>query len=508
MTPDERRAPSWGARTRRRREQRGRNRRSLALTLLAVVPGAGLTRTRYRVLGWSLLGLLTAAVATTVALVLVQGPRALLGSALKIAVDPTLLLVTATILVAVALVWVATIVLTHLATRPPEADTLARTGMQLFTAAMCVLVVLPFAKAVSYVGIQRDVITTVASGTVMRPSTSTATPHAAAEDPWADTPRVNMLLLGSDAGNDRTGLRTDSMVIASTDTKTGATVLISLPRNLERVPFPQSNPLHRLYPDGYYCPERGVGNECLLNATWAEAVNHKDLFGTDPNPGLTTIRGVLEQITGLTIDDTTIIDLAGFESLVNAMGGVEVNNTERLPINGYHTSSGGVAGIEGWIEPGFQRLNGHQALWYARSRLLSDDYSRMRRQRCLIGAIVDQVNPTTMLSKYPQLAQVAKENITTDVSIRDLPAWVDLVERMQKGGIRSLTFTFDVVNVARPDFTKMRKLVRSAIATPAPVTPPSTTSTKPTTPPKTSTPTTPPTRAPDSETAVDVKAAC
>lgn len=317
-------------------------------------------------------------------------------------------------------------------------------------------------------------------------------------------PRVNMLLLGSDAGADRTGLRTDSMVIASTNTKTGATVLISLPRNLERVPFPPSNPLHRLYPNGYHCPERGVGNECLLNATWAEAVGHKDLFGTDPNPGLTTIRGVLEEITGLTIDDTTIIDLAGFESLVDAMGGVEVNNTERLPINGYHTSRG-VAGIEGWIEPGFQKLDGHRALWYARSRLLSDDYSRMRRQRCLIGAIVDQVNPATMLSKYPQLAQVAKQNITTDVAISELPAWVDLVERMQKGGIRSLTFTFDVINVARPNFDKMRALVQDAINPPTPVTPPTTSGTTPTTPP---TPKAPATRAPDTGTAVDVKSAC
>jgi len=506
MTPDERRTPSTGARTRRRREQRGSNRRSLGLTLLAVVPGAGLTRTRYRALGWSLLGLLAAAVVAVAALVFVRGPRALLSSALKVAVDPTLLGVTAAVIALVGLVWVGTIVLTHVATQQPHTDTLARLGMRLFTAALCVLVVLPLAKAVSYVGIQRDVISTVASGTTIRKSTSTATPQVAAEDPWAKTPRVNMLLIGSDAGNDRIGLRTDSMVIASTDTKTGATVLISLPRNLERVPFPKSNPLHQIFPDGYHCPERGVGNECMLNATWQEALDHKALFGSDPNPGLTTIRGVLEEITGLTMDDTTIIDLAGFESLVDAMGGVKVNNTERLPINGYHTSSGGVAGIEGWIEPGSQRLNGHQALWYARSRLLSDDYSRMRRQRCLIGAIVNQVNPATMLGKYPELAQVAKDNIKTDVSIGDLPAWVDLVQRIQKGGIRSLTFTYDVVNVARPDFDKMRKLVQDAINPPAPVTPPTTAPTKPTTPPTTSTVS--PTRPPDSETAVDVKAAC
>ena len=75
---------------------------------------------------------------------------------------------------------------------------------------------------------------------------------------------------------------------------------------------------------------------------------------------------------------------------------------------------------------------------------------------------------------------------------------------MQKGGIRSLTFTFDVINVARPDFTKMRTLVRDALNPPARVTPPSTT--RPVTPP--TTPATSPTGPPETGTAVDVKAAC
>ena len=44
------------------------------------------------------------------------------------------------------------------------------------------------------------------------------------------------------------------MVVASINPQTGSTVLISMPRNLERAPIPVSNPLHALYPNGYYCP--------------------------------------------------------------------------------------------------------------------------------------------------------------------------------------------------------------------------------------------------------------
>ena len=368
--------------------------------------------------------------------------------------------------------------------------------------------------------IQRDVVSTVFTGPALgglTPSAQqTATPEPQAPDPWADVKRVNLLLLGSDAGSDREGTRTDSMVEVSIDPQTGTAVLISIPRSLERAPFPTSNPLHKLYPNGYYCPGATPGNECLINAVWSVAEDNKSLFKNDPNPGLTTIRDVIGEVTGLHVDYSTVIDLAGFQNLVDAMGGVTVNVTERLPVEGYHTSSGGVAGINEWIEPGRQKLDGYHALWYARSRLLSDDFSRMRRQRCLIGALLDQVNPVGMLAQYPQLAQVAKQNVATDIPVAQLPAWVDLVQRIQKGSITSLTFTSDNISPANPNYAKMREMVQAAIqpaaatTTPSPSTttaPP--TSTKTTSPKSskstTSSPTTTPTVAGG---VVDVRNAC
>ncbi|MEP6797172.1 MAG: LCP family protein, partial [Lapillicoccus sp.] len=407
MTGHERQPAPLGARTRRRRELKRQGRRSLGLTALAIVPGAGLTRTRFRAIGWTLLGLIALTLVALAVTAFVRGPRAILDTALRIAITPSLLIAVAGVAIAAGLVWIVSIVLTHRASEPAGADPISKFGLRLFTAALCGLVALPVVQVVRYASIQRDVVSTVfaESPVVSVPGvTQTAKPDQQQEDAWKNIPRVNMLLIGSDAGDDRTGLRTDSMVVASIDTKSGLTTLVSLPRNLERVPFPTDSPLHAYFPRGYYCPERGVGNECLLNAVWNEALGHKDLFPGDPKPGLTTLKAVISEITGLHLDYSTIIDLAGFQSLVDAMGGVTVNVTERLPINGYHTTSGGVAGIEGYIEPGRQKLDGFHALWYARSRLLSDDYSRMRRQRCLVGALLDQVNPTTMLAKYPQLA--------------------------------------------------------------------------------------------------------
>ncbi len=81
--------------------------------------------------------------------------------------------------------------------------------------------------------------------TTRRERKGAARPNSKASDPWKGIPRVNLLLLGSDAGKDRTGVRTDSMMVASINTKTGNTVLIGLPRSLQKVPFPESNPLHQ-----------------------------------------------------------------------------------------------------------------------------------------------------------------------------------------------------------------------------------------------------------------------
>ncbi|MDQ6896944.1 MAG: LCP family protein [Actinomycetota bacterium] len=520
MSTDGAGASPVGARTRRLSALRRQRRRSIIHTALALIPGAGLLGTRYRRLGYVMLALLVAMVLGTTFFVLAKGA---VSAALNVAVRPDALLTVAGLAAVGALVWIFSIILTHRGTAPKRADPQTRLGLRLFTAFICLLVALPMAQVVRYSLIQRDVVSTVFTGQGMKSLTPsaqvTASPDAQAVDPWEGVERVNLLLIGSDAGDDRIGVRTDSMVEASINPATGDAVLISIPRSLERAPFPASNPLHAMYPDGYYCPNAKPGDECLINAVWALAEENKTLFKNNPNPGLTTIRDVIGEVTGLHVDYSTVIDLAGFQSLVQAMGGVTVNVTERLPIEGYHTSNGGIAGVEGYIEPGRQTLDGYHALWYARSRLLSDDFSRMRRQRCLIGALIDQVNPVTMLSKYPDLANVAKNNVSTDLQVSQLPAWVDLVQRVQKGSITSLTFTTDNISPANPNFAKIRQMVQNAIQAPAattgvspttsapasPIPTPTTTPTTTSKAPETTSPTTTPTV---SGGAVDVRTAC
>lgn len=426
--------------------------RFFGLTALStVLPGAGLIPTRRRPLG---LALLLGALLLGSLAVFYAWRRGFVVAALDLAVRPGMLVMLVVATAVAALLWCAGILLTARETAPRGPGRGWRTA---FATLCCLLVLAPAANAVRYLTIQHDVITVLTGDNDSEEEEANA---------WAGQPRVNVLLLGSDAGDDRIGVRTDSMMVASIDTETGDAVLFGLPRNLEHAPIPSSNPLSTLWPNGYDC-----GDECLLNGVWTLATDHADLFPGDDNPGLTTTRDVIGEILGLPIHRTLVVNLRGFQALVNAMGGVDINVRERVCVscklvNGRIVFTGGE---ERWIEPGLQHLDGYHALWYARSRAGSDDFSRMRRQRCVTGAILNQADPIALLRNYPALAEVVKDNVTLDIPTSELPAWAELVGTLQdQGSIRSLPITNKVVRVANPDYDKIRELVQAAINPPEP----------------------------------------
>ncbi|AXH96296.1 LCP family protein [Ornithinimicrobium avium] len=460
------------------REGRGRTLgRALWLTALsALVPGAGLIGTRRRRLGLLIVSLL---VLGTVALALVVRHNGLTATALETAADSRLLRTVLWCLLAGTLVWVAAIALTALTSRPRRSTGGQRAVLAVFTAVLCLAVSAPAALAVRYVDSHLAAMDKVfarppSSPDGVEPTSALGPP----DDPWADLPRVNVLLLGSDAAEAREGTRTDTMIVASIDTHTGDSVLFSVPRNLQKVPFPRDSPLHQLFPNGYDC-----GNQCLMNAVWTladlTAEEHPDWFAGDPDPGLTATREVLETVLGLPIQHTVIVNLDGFADLVDAIGGVLVTVKDPIPINGrtFTNAQGNIqldtsSKVE-WLQPGTQRLTGKQALGYARSRVTTDDYDRMRRQRCIVAAVVHQVEPMTLLQRYPQIIGAVGDNVVTDIPRQDLPTWAELTLLVQGATMKSLPFTESNTDTVDPNFSDIRARVWEAIhpAPEAPATP-------------------------------------
>ncbi len=472
-----------------------------------VVPGAGLLRTSWRVLGWVLLLSFLAALAVVGYRVLSVG--SLVTAVLDLAVDPGALQGLAVVVMVGTVLWVGSIVLTAERSWPRRARR-GRAGRTVFVLAACLLVTVPSAVAVRYLYVQAGLVTDVfaAGGSPAPVGTSSPGPVPTADtNPWAGIPRVNLVLLGSDAGPDRTGVRTDSMMVVSIDTRTGDTLLIGIPRNLENVPIPADNPLHALYPNGYDC-----GDQCLMNAIWTLADGRPDLFPGVPNPGRTSTVQVLGAVTGLDLGPSVVVDLAGFQQLVDAMGGVEINATQRVCIACHSGPDGSIlwsTSKREWIEPGLQHMDGYHALWYARSRAGNDDFSRMRRQRCVAGALLEQADPVTLFARYPRIAAAVRSNVSVDIPTAQLRAWVELVQRIQAAhSIRSLPLTSDVINPADPDFAAIRRLVQSALTPPTPGPTASADGSGSPSPSATPTGTAPASPTPDPSQALDLAATC
>lgn len=273
--------------------------------------------------------------------------------------------------------------------------------------------------------------------------------------------RYNVALFGSDAGKGRTGVRPDSLSIVSIDAKTGRSVTIGVPRNMENAPFPEGSAMASVYPKGFNC-----GDECLINAVYQAGEEHKELFSGSVPAGVQATEQALEGVTGLKIQYYAMIDLKGFSQLIDAMGGITLNSNVRVPI-----SSKVIPGTDkhgkplGWIEPGTNiHLDGRNALWYARSREFTTDYARMERQRCVQEAMVKQLDPTTVVTRFQKIAEAAPNVVSTDIPQGQVDTFVDLAAKAKSQKMQRLNLTPPTIVPSKPDFNKIHSLVKDAVA--------------------------------------------
>ena len=260
--------------------------------------------------------------------------------------------------------------------------------------------------------------------------------------------RYNVLLVGGDSGSDRDGLRTDSMTVASIDEETGRTVLFGLPRNLTNFTFPEGSVMEKYFPDGYDC------EECLLNSLSTWAADHPEAFEGEAHPGIAATTEAIEGITGLEVNYYAMVDLAGFRNLVAAMGGLQLNVRDRIPIG---------LPVKDYIEPGVRKLNGFETLWFARSRHAADDYSRMARQKCVMSAMLQQLSPSLVITKFEDLAKAGESLLETNLPASELGRFAELAMKARSQKIASISFVPPQVSTSHPDLDEIHDMVSSAI---------------------------------------------
>ncbi|MGD9714424.1 MAG: LCP family protein, partial [Thermomicrobiales bacterium] len=241
--------------------------------------------------------------------------------------------------------------------------------------------------------------------------------------------KTTILLMGGDAGPQRIGLRTDSMMVASIDRESGRAALFGVPRNLVNTPLPE--PYASLFVCGCW--------ESLLNELYYFAEANPDLFG-GPGMGGEVMMRTIEHLLQLDIDYYALVDLPGFVQVIDAVGGVTID----VPVQESVLLSPAFES-DGWqqyvIPVGRQHLDGRTALAYARTRVEGGDYERMARQRCIIGALAREADVGNLLLNYPQIVGSVENAILTNVTLDKLPGLIELLGEVDFGSLYTLGFT-------------------------------------------------------------------
>ena len=285
--------------------------------------------------------------------------------------------------------------------------------------------------------------------------------------------RYNILLLGGDAGADRDGLRPDSLSVVSIDAATGQATTISLPRNLEDVPFSAGSSLGALYPEGYGSIDGCDVSACMLNSIFTEAElkrpeYYPNAVAEGSSPGIQATLEAAQGITGLTIQYYVLIDMQGFSDLIDALGGVDIDVQNRVPVHSDDTWTD----VLFWFEPGVQHMDGYHALWFARSRHGTSDYDRMQRQTQLQEALLAQASPANVLAKFQGVAAAGTRVVKTDVPQGMLGYFVNLAAKTKELPVVSVPLIPENgIDPENPDYAAITAMITAALA-PAPTSTP------------------------------------
>ena len=247
---------------------------------------------------------------------------------------------------------------------------------------------------------------------------------------WSSDGRLDLLLVGGDAGPGRWSLRTDTMILLSVDIASGRAAMFGIPRNLRNVPLPDGPaaafPGCDCYPD-------------LLNSLYVYAGAHPELFRGGEQRGYLALQDAVSEMVDRPLDGMVVVTLNGFVRLVDALGGLDIYTPYNLYDSKYPLENG-TGNIELWIPAGQHHFDGHLALAFARSRHQDSDYDRMYRQQLVLNAMRRQICPSDLVFRIPELLDIAKDSLWTDFPIEQLPDLLELGSRVKADKIASYQF--------------------------------------------------------------------
>ncbi|MFV0558242.1 MAG: LCP family protein [Enterococcus sp.] len=225
----------------------------------------------------------------------------------------------------------------------------------------------------------------------------------------------SILLLGVDTGDlGRTEQgRSDTIMVATVNPKEHTTTLASVDRDI-------------------YTSISGYGTYDKINAAYSfGGISDENGEGGGSAGGVEMAINTVEDFLDIPIDHYATINLKGLKQLIDAVGGIEVNNKIDFTLEGVHVPAGKIT------------LDGETGLAYARMRDddPEGDVGRQRRQREVLTKVLEKLVSFDSLSNYEEIFDAIGDNTKTDLTWDEMitiatnyTAALDNIEELQISG--------------------------------------------------------------------------
>ena len=247
--------------------------------------------------------------------------------------------------------------------------------------------------------------------------------------------RINVLLVGVDATPDRSATLTDTMMVISLDPVGKTASMVSIPRDMVFVPLGNGDD---------YGPK--------INSLLGFAERNPEMF---PNGPMRALQDAIGALLGIPIHYYARIDFEGFINMVDAVGGVDIRVRKDMEDPSYD-GFGTEPKVRGWsIEKGRHRLDGVNALAYARVRKVAgeSDFTRAARQQEVLVAMRNRVSSgTTLLFDLPDLLTAVGDTLRTDIPIAALPDLIVTFESVDSDRIARAVIRHPLVRTESTQF--------------------------------------------------------
>ncbi|MER3437878.1 MAG: hypothetical protein C4346_09985 [Chloroflexota bacterium] len=231
---------------------------------------------------------------------------------------------------------------------------------------------------------------------------------------WQGKTDLYILVIGVDRRPDGGDQNADVLILAHLDLAHRRLAAVSIPRDL-LVEIP------------------GIGPD-KINSSYNYGHQAKP---DDPVAGVVKVRDTVEHVFRVPIDHYVLVDFNGFKTVVDALGGIEVDVPYLIHDDQYPTEDYGTEVVE--FTPGPQHMDGDRALKYVRTRHADSDDARRERQLDVLLAIFDKGTSFRSVTHADEIILAVGDAVQTNFRLEEQLTLARLVREFERDDIKLTT---------------------------------------------------------------------